>query len=152
MKIGKPFYLAIYPVTQGEYEKVMGINPSAFSAKQMEASAFQPPLSEAEVKYRLPDAKKVAGQDTSRHPVETVSWEDCEENVWQWCADWYDAKYYASSPGADPPGPTGGSHRVFRGGNWGHYAPHARSAYRAYYGPGYRLHYIGLRVCLVPAE
>ena len=25
-------------------------------------------------------------------------------SVWEWCADWYDSKYYASSPAADPPG------------------------------------------------
>ena len=27
VKITKPFYLATYPVTQGEYEKVMGDEP-----------------------------------------------------------------------------------------------------------------------------
>ena len=53
MKITKPFYLGMYQVTQGEYEKVMGVNPSAFTEKQMDASAFNPPLPEAEVKYRL---------------------------------------------------------------------------------------------------
>ena len=31
-------------MTQGEYEKVMGVNPSAFADKQMDASAFKPPL------------------------------------------------------------------------------------------------------------
>ena len=44
VKITKPFYLAMYQVTQGEYEKVMGVNPSAFTEKQMDASAFKPPL------------------------------------------------------------------------------------------------------------
>ena len=41
VKITKPFYLGMYQVTQGEYEKVMGVNPSAFTAKQMDASAFK---------------------------------------------------------------------------------------------------------------
>ena len=41
VKITKPFYLGMYQVTQAEYEKVMGANPSAFTEKQMEASALQ---------------------------------------------------------------------------------------------------------------
>lgn len=76
MKISKPFYLAMYHVTQGEYEKVMGVNPSAFCAKQMDAAAFQPPLPERVVNHQEKVAKEVAGEDTSRHPVETVSWSD----------------------------------------------------------------------------
>ena len=39
-------------------------------------------------------------------------------NVWEWCTDRYDEKYYASSPSADPPGAAGASHRVIRGGSW----------------------------------
>jgi formylglycine-generating enzyme required for sulfatase activity len=74
VKITKPFYLAIYPVTQGEFEKVMDADPSAFTEKQMDASAFTPPLSEGEVKSRLNVRKKLAGKETSRHPVETVHW------------------------------------------------------------------------------
>jgi hypothetical protein len=66
-------------VTQAEYEQVMGVNPSAFTEKQMDVSAFKPPLSGEEVKYRPSDRKKVAGKDTSRHPAETVSWEDAME-------------------------------------------------------------------------
>ena len=50
VKITKPFYLGMYQVTQGEYEKVMGVNPSAFTEKQMDASAFKPPLPETTVK------------------------------------------------------------------------------------------------------
>jgi formylglycine-generating enzyme required for sulfatase activity len=39
-------------------------------------------------------------------------------NVWEWCADWFDASYYASSPAGDPKGPASGSHRVMRGGSY----------------------------------
>jgi formylglycine-generating enzyme len=39
-------------------------------------------------------------------------------NVWEWCADWFAAGYYAVSPTDDPPGPAGGTHRVYRGGSY----------------------------------
>ena len=39
-------------------------------------------------------------------------------NVWEWCADWYDARYYSRSPHQDPRGPVGGSGRVTRGGSY----------------------------------
>jgi serine/threonine-protein kinase len=76
VKITRPFYLGMYQVTQGEYEKLLGVNPSAFTEKQVDTSTFKPPLSEIDVKSRQADMKKIAGKDTSRHPVETVSWEE----------------------------------------------------------------------------
>jgi formylglycine-generating enzyme required for sulfatase activity len=79
VKITKPLYFTIYPVTQGEYEEVIGVNPSNFTERQLNASAFKPPLSEKEVKLRPRDRKRMAGIDTRRHPVETVSWNEAIE-------------------------------------------------------------------------
>jgi formylglycine-generating enzyme required for sulfatase activity len=79
VKITKPFYLGMYQVTQGEYEKVMGINPSSYTGKQVDASTFKPALPENEVRYRTGNRNRTAGMDTSRHPVETVNWDDAME-------------------------------------------------------------------------
>jgi formylglycine-generating enzyme required for sulfatase activity len=79
VRITRPFYCGMYQVTQAEYEKVMGVNPSAFTSKPMAASAFQPPLPADDAKNRPRDSAKVAGSDTSRYPVETVSWDDAVE-------------------------------------------------------------------------
>ncbi len=39
-------------------------------------------------------------------------------NVWEWCADWFDATYYATSPLRAPAGPLSGTARVQRGGSY----------------------------------
>ncbi len=64
VRITRPFYLGMYPVTQEEYQKVTGANPSEFSATGK-------------------GKDKVAGQDTKRFPVELVSWQDADEFCWQ---------------------------------------------------------------------
>ena len=39
-------------------------------------------------------------------------------NVWEWCADWFAADYYARSPRTAPRGPDTGTARVIRGGSY----------------------------------
>jgi formylglycine-generating enzyme required for sulfatase activity len=57
VRITRPFYLGLTEVTQGQYETLMGNNPSYFSAHG--------------------DHKdRIAGQSTEGHPVENVSWLD----------------------------------------------------------------------------
>jgi formylglycine-generating enzyme required for sulfatase activity len=55
VRITKPFYLGVYEVTQEEYGRVMGTNPSMFTP-----TGF----------YK----EKVLGLDTTQFPVEWVSW------------------------------------------------------------------------------
>ncbi len=212
VRITQPFYLGVYEVTQEEYQKVMGANPSYFSS-------------------RGDGEAHVSGIDTRRFPVEGVSWEDAVEfcrrlsekegrpyrlpteaeweyacragttteyytgngeralgeagwygalstpvgnsekrphrvgqkrpnafglydmhgNVCEWCSDWYDGSYYATSPVADPQGPSSGSLRVFRGGGWGIFPVYCRSADRLWHVPSFRYRVLGFRVASVPS-
>jgi len=54
----------------------------------------------------------------------------CMENVWEWCSDWYHAKYYKTSPKDNPKGTDSGSNKVLRGGSWWSDANYCRSASR----------------------
>lgn len=39
-------------------------------------------------------------------------------DVWEWCADWFSARYYRHSPAHDPRGPRFGLTRVICGGSY----------------------------------
>jgi uncharacterized protein (TIGR02996 family) len=53
----EPFWISVYPVTQEQYAQVCDANPSTFSAEGKSAT-------------------RVKGLDTSRFPVDSVSWND----------------------------------------------------------------------------
>ena len=72
---------------------------------------------------------------------------DMHGNVSEWCWD-RSATYYPSSNENDPTGPTTGSNRVVRGGNWFITAQFARSASRTYESPGGRGGALGFRLVL----
>jgi formylglycine-generating enzyme required for sulfatase activity len=60
VRITRPFYLGVYEVTQEEFQRVMGSNPSAFCATGSRSD-------------------KVADQDTKPFPVESVTWNQAVE-------------------------------------------------------------------------
>jgi formylglycine-generating enzyme required for sulfatase activity len=57
VRITRGFLLGKFEVTQEEYQQVMGVNPSAFSARGRKTD-------------------QVKDNDTKRHPVESISWGD----------------------------------------------------------------------------
>jgi formylglycine-generating enzyme required for sulfatase activity len=67
-------------------------------------------------------------------------------NVWEWCQDWYDEKYYAASPSENPRGVSSGSDRVNRDSSYGSYPQYVRSACRGGDTPSWGYGSLGFRL------
>lgn len=69
-------------------------------------------------------------------------------NVWEWCHDWYDKKYYQNAPKKNPTGPAKGKEKVIRGGSWYTNLRAARCSNRHHLPPYAWAFDVGFRICL----
>lgn len=69
-------------------------------------------------------------------------------NVWEWCQDWYDEKYYRRKIFNNPKGPNFGDYRVNRGGSFGTSFSFSRITIRGSVKPNFRSHSLGFRVVM----
>ena len=90
---------------------------------------------------------KYLGKTTPVGSYEANAWGlyDMHGNVGEWCQDW-DSEDYPIGSVTDPTGPSTGSYRVKRGGDWGDPAEYCRSASRGGDWPEDRNCYWGFRV------
>jgi len=197
IRLTQPFAIGVYEVTQEQYQRVIGRNPSGFKGAKKpvdnvswnDAREFCRRLSELSAEkaagrvYRLPteaeweyacragsqaeytfgdqeaELKVYAwyGENSGRQTAEVGrkrpnAWGlyDMHGNVWEWCQDLYGS--YPSGAASDPQGPTAGSRRVLRGGNWLTVATVCRSAFRNRYSPSDRDGHRGFRIVAVSSE
>jgi formylglycine-generating enzyme required for sulfatase activity len=88
--------------------------------------------------HRPPTAGSTPANPFGLHDLSGV----CHE----WCADWYDAAYYARSPAENPRGPERGDRRVSRGGAWRHADPWSPVGHRSSLPPRRRYSDYGVRL------
>lgn len=162
------FRIGTYEVTQAEWERIMGYNPSYFrrggeySVENVSWDHVQEFIRRLNKKfggqYRLPTEAEWEFAARSRGKPEKyavpvrpkahneLGLYDMSGNVWEWCQDWYGRDYYANSPRENPLGPASGSRRVLRGGSLGFAPRPCRSAARKADKPDDRDFTVGFRV------
>jgi formylglycine-generating enzyme required for sulfatase activity len=157
--ISRPYYIGKYEVTQAEWKRVMGTNPSVFQGSKVRSNADRHPVdnvtwSDAQAfvarlnaidtggRYRLPTefeweyaARAGATAEPSWDEIRESAWEqdvdlgtthpvggkkpnawglyDTLGNVWEWVADFYNEKLFAS-----PAPPSAGTTHVLKGGSF----------------------------------
>jgi formylglycine-generating enzyme len=102
----------------------------------------EPPTSRPDYQTRWKTGPEPVGQS---EPNAYGLFEMCE-NVHEWCSDWYDPGYYATSPDRNPQGPEEGTRKASRGGSWRHHIKMSRCSARSSIPPEFQYADYGFRV------
>jgi len=103
-----------------------------------------------QIKLRFPikpqyDDGYIHSAPVASFPMNIFDVFDLEGNVLEWCADWYDATYYRTSPKLNPKGPAKGSYKVIRGASWNRSGSYLRATYRSWYPLNCAFNFLGFR-------
>jgi sulfatase modifying factor 1 len=143
---------------QWEYACRGGTNTRYWSGDDPETLMYVGNVADATAKAKFPDWKyTILNSDgyvftapVGQFRANPFGLYDMHGNVYEWCADWYDAAYYGKSSPDDPTGSDSGASRVLRGGSWVDWPYYSRSADRIRYAPDYRNYNTGFRVSRTP--
>jgi formylglycine-generating enzyme len=101
----------------------------------------------------LPDYDKrwqTGPEQVARYTPNAFGLYDIGDNVHEWCSDWYDPNYYATSPERNPQGPElcpmKPARKASRGGSWRHHIKVARCSARSSIPPEFQYADYGFRV------
>lgn len=121
----------------GERADLMVGAELGFAGMAQVASALEPYTTGSELPQLVSQAATDQGSPAELKRSRTDQFRSSAQvsthgNVMEWCRDWWSDRYCATSPLDDPPGASGGSDRVRRGGTWGmdSDASECRAAYR----------------------
>ena len=96
--------------------------------------------------WKCPHADREGTQPVGLKKPNELGLHGMSGNIWEWCWDWHDRKYYAKSPNNNPTGPARGTSRILRGGFWFGGACNCRAKFRSLSDPNYSSSIIGFRI------